>query len=481
MKKSILYLSLLLFAMLALNACRDDETARPGKIKFEFKPPVGSSNGRMAALPDGSALFVSIETPGGEPIETLKELAVFQMGDHFISETLSLAPGDYHIVSFFIADGDQEILYATPEEGSPLAGAVADPLPVSFSIEDGEVTNVAMEVVSTSGYEPADFGYVSFSIVPVLQELFALAIFSPEPSGFQLSSGRVMILRETDFIVYDTLYDEYLPAAVNGISFANEPNVTYILAVHEHGHMRYTRSFKVETLQAELQGQALVVELEPGVTFTAYGTDFMPDQYDFEVKFTSVNDVPATFWIDWGTGGILEEATRPTEFPYAYMAFAKPDPYFVSIGGDLDKLGELNIPNTGYVREISLKHAPALREFSATNNFSPVSYDFSHNPELVSVGLSFSSVETFSVSASANPKLKFVYFNGNPQFSPSALNQIILDLYASAGVNDLHDGALSLPVHPVSGEILGPPTPEAIDALEALRDTYNWTITPADF
>lgn len=479
MKKNLLHVLLLLFAMLALNACRDEETARPGKIKFAFRAPAGSDNGRVADLQDGSSLYVSLETPGGDPVETLTALAVFQMGDHFISETLSLAPGDYNIVAFFIADGDQTVLYATPEEGSPLADAVDDPLPVSFSIENGEVTNVAMQVVSTSGYEPDEFGYVSFSIVPVLQQLFALSIFSPEPEGFQLSSGRVMILREIDFAIYDTLYDEYLQAAVNGISFANEPGVTYILAVQEHGHMRYSRAFTVEALQAELQGQALMVELEPGVTFTAYGTDFMPNQYDFEVLLNSVNNNPATFWIDWGNGGILEEITRPADFLYAFHPYPKPDPYFVSIGGDIDKLGELNIPNTGYISEISLKHAPALREFTNSNNFSPREYDFSHNPELVSLGLSFSTVETFGVSA--NPRLKFVYLSGNPQFSPAALNQIILDLYASAGTNSLYDGALSLPVNPISGDIVGPPTPEAIDALEALRDTYNWNITPADF
>jgi hypothetical protein len=480
MKKSTSYVFLLFFAMLALNACRDEETARPGKIKFEFRTPSGSGNGRVAALPEGSALYISIETPDGEPIETLRELAVFQMGDHFISETLSLAPGNYNIVSFFIADGDQTVLYATPEEGSPLAGAVDDPLPVSFSIENGEVTNVAMQVVSTSGYEPEDFGYVSFSIVTIEQQLFALSVFRPEEGGFQLSSARVIILHEITDLERDTLYDEYLPAAVNGISFANEPNVTYRLVVQEHGHMRYTRTFTVAALQAELQGQALVVQLQPGVTFDAWGTDFMPDQYDFEFLINSVDDSDASFWVDWGDGGILEEIIRPDEFnSYAYHAYPTPGPHFVSIGGDLDKLGELNIPNTGYISEISLRHAPALREFSATNNFSPVTYDFSHNPELVSLGLSFSNVETFDVSA--NPRLKFVYLNGNPQFSPTALNQIILDLYASAGTNSLYDGALSLPVDPISGDILGPPAPAAIDALEALRDTYNWTITPADF
>ncbi|MCD9019726.1 hypothetical protein [Parachryseolinea silvisoli] len=479
MKKSTSYVFLLFFAMLALNACHDEETARPGKIKFEFRAPSGSDNGRVAALPEGSALYVSIETPDGEPIETLKELAVFQMGEHFISETLSLAPGNYNIVSFFIADGDQEVLYATPEEGSPLAGAVDDPLPVSFSIENGEVTNVAMQVVSTSGYEPDDFGYVSFSIVPVLQELFALSVFRPEEGGFQLSSARVIILHEITDLERDTLYDEYLPAAVNGITFANEPNVNYTLVVQEHGHMRYSRYFTVEALQAELQGQALVVELQPGVTFEAWGRDFMLGSYDFEVLLNSVNNSAATFWVDWGDGGILEEVTRPADFLYAYHPYPTPGPHFVSIGGDLDKLGELNIPNTGYIREISLRHAPALHEFTNGNNFSPREYDFSHNPELVSLSLSFSNVETFNVSA--NPRLKFVYLNGNLQFSPTALNQIILDLYASAGTNSLYEGALWLPVDPISGDILGPPTPEAIDALEALRDTYNWTITPADF
>jgi|GEM_PF-4258531 len=133
-----------------------------GKIK------IGFNNNRIDLrldLENIKKIFVTIKKLNtNETIYDLKELILYNMNGEYITEQLSLNTGAYQITQFFVADNDNNILYAAPVENSPKASFVNDPLPMDFIIEKDQTTNVLVQVVEVEeGSTPEDFGYVTFS------------------------------------------------------------------------------------------------------------------------------------------------------------------------------------------------------------------------------------------------------------------------------------------------------------------------------
>src|SRR5690606_39723000 len=68
------------------------------------------------------------------------------------------------------------------------APLVVRPLPYSFNVLKGKLTNVAMEVVSTKGYAPKDFGYAAFNIEVV--NPLSVTVFTSKGGETKLASAR---------------------------------------------------------------------------------------------------------------------------------------------------------------------------------------------------------------------------------------------------------------------------------------------------
>lgn len=172
------YSALLLFiCVILLSSCKDEpgQPLVPGRFSFGLNGgDIGSSEaGRQKDNQENlTKVLVTIENSNGELVHDLEELTLLKLDDDFISEELALMPGMYRITKFFVADGDNNILYATPIEGSLLADIVEHPLPVEFTVTSSEVNNIVMEVVSVEeAEEPDDFGYATFSLVFVKPDI----------------------------------------------------------------------------------------------------------------------------------------------------------------------------------------------------------------------------------------------------------------------------------------------------------------------
>lgn len=467
MKKS--FLIMLAFLGVTIQTCRDEESVTLGKIQFTFHASSLNPGGRVkSSLPDGSLLFVSIERSNGEVLYAMKELALLKFGEQYMSEPLALPHGEYFITDLIITDASHTVIYATPKNDSPLATLVEHPLPISFSVNESDVTDLSVEVIATDAHLPAEFGYASFGILVVPTEVFQLAVFIPNEQSFILTSAQAFILHDED-----TLYRASLPAATSSIAFATSPDEFYTLVLIKESYGKYSRTFRVNDLKDELNGTPLSVMLQPALTFTALAnrTDH-PQSRLFELRLDINPSAAESVTIDWGDGTIEEYHTGTSLQSHQYAAKG---PYFVSVYGELQAIEEFSVYYCcNDIGEISLRFVPELKRLAMVLCKTPSTIDVSHNLKLESIELSESSVVSLDVSN--NIHLKYFDIAFNPNFSTESLTEIIHDLYQHAVTHNNTNGYFTF--FSGQGGMIGPPSDTALEELRILRDDYHWTLNP---
>jgi len=138
MKTYIQYIPFILIALLALNCTHDEKLLLKNNVQFTITTLSTDhvADGRISTtvLPDSVYVSVSVETPTGIPIYSLKHIEVLKLGDDYITAPLDLVAGSYRLTDFMIVSKNDEVLYATPKVGSSLAAFVDNPLPLNFTI-----------------------------------------------------------------------------------------------------------------------------------------------------------------------------------------------------------------------------------------------------------------------------------------------------------------------------------------------------------
>ncbi len=127
-------------------------------------------------------------------------MQLLKVGSKYITEPIALHAGDYAITDFMLVDADNEVLFATPQAGSPLAGAVSHPLPYSFTVSADVASTLDVEVIAVGELDPEDFGYASFGIQVNNVNAFKLSVFIPGDNGLDLTDAQAFIMSG-----YDTL------------------------------------------------------------------------------------------------------------------------------------------------------------------------------------------------------------------------------------------------------------------------------------
>ena len=175
---ALIWLTTAAFLFNGCNKNNDESPSLPGEVSFQVSPPQGDDNGRTAQTQSFESVLLSIEDDAGNVIHQDLSLALTDFGDGYISEPLSLPPGNYRLIAFGVVDDTQAVVMATPAQDSPLAHLVTDPVPIDFTIATDEVTQVVPEVVSTEGFTPEDFGYLSFRFTQVSLLYFQLTVMT---------------------------------------------------------------------------------------------------------------------------------------------------------------------------------------------------------------------------------------------------------------------------------------------------------------
>ncbi|MBT1686985.1 hypothetical protein [Dawidia soli] len=463
MKKTARFSIILVLAFLWQHCTDDPAPARPGTIRFALRPTVAASQGRMAtSLPDGASLYVSIRREGGDDVYTLEPVRLLKLGEEYISEPLALPGGNYELTDFLVADAAGDAVYAAPKEASELAPWVDDPLPLAFTVSNNGIAQVDVEVLPTDVYQPAQFGYVTFTVEVMLVPRFRLAVFRAGDSSAEFARVYAYLLSEGD-----TLLQDYLPAAINDIEFSGSLAATYTLVLMKESYKTYMRTFVLADLLAELNGTPLQVTLEDALTFTASSRS---PYFGFTMQ-TGRETTP--FVIHWGDG--TEEVLPPTtsggETYLPQHTYAQPGQYHVSVAGDLAAVEYLSFTDTQSDR-YSLRALPGLRSFSMANTTGADSVDLSHNPVLESLDVAYSDIRYFDIRN--NPLIRWMSLEGNADFPVPVLDQIILDIHDHAFEQQIFNGEINLSAGPGQG-IIGPPSPYPMDRLGHMGE-LSWTI-----
>lgn len=109
-------------------------------------------------------LLLSVEGVNGTLVFEDKLIPLYRFGNGFVSEQLEMNAGDFYLKKFMVLDNSGRVLFASPLEGSPRAYLVNQPLPLFFSVNPDQITQVAPEVLPVDGFTPADFGYATFLV-----------------------------------------------------------------------------------------------------------------------------------------------------------------------------------------------------------------------------------------------------------------------------------------------------------------------------
>ena len=183
-------------------SCSKDDNGpevRTGQVSFGSYSSSAKPNAKVAMSTPAKAR-VTIENEVGQTmLEDGVEIDLYTLGDGFVSENLTLSPGDYELTLFHLLDENGDIIYAAPIEGSPKANSVVDALPISFEVTPDNITKLSPEVlVIEEEDDPADFGYINFEFDIVSTFEFDFAVLSDWDSSL-VASQVVVVERDLDY------------------------------------------------------------------------------------------------------------------------------------------------------------------------------------------------------------------------------------------------------------------------------------------
>lgn len=267
------------FFALLLTSCNETTTldidSTEQQVKFGFQTVLENASGaRIGASGDAEAVVITIEDQLGSEVLTLEELELFNFNGNFISQPISLLPGDYALTEYMVLNSEGEVIYTTPKEGAPKAYLVEDPLDIVFSVTKDAGTEVIPEVLSTEESVPEDFGYTTFSFEAIETFDFLIETFAYNEVSDSL------LPTTSSLVVYsgtDTLFIGALGAEINQIS-VRDNYAEYSVLVEKLGYCVYDKTFTNEELKSYFSSQEngpleIVLELSHLVFWNKLGSD----------------------------------------------------------------------------------------------------------------------------------------------------------------------------------------------------------------
>ena len=202
--------------LLLLWGCNEEESVivQQGSVQFSILEKIASNtggrsvNGRTTSETPAK-IIVSITSSTGASIIDRGEFDVFSFGNAFLVEPILLETGDYRVSEFLVLDENADVILATPIEGSVLASLVDSPLSTAFSITPDMVTELSLEVISTTSVDPEDLGYVSinFNVIPTLDILVSVFAVNPQGTAFEFVASDLLVIADGDSLFTQSLGD----------------------------------------------------------------------------------------------------------------------------------------------------------------------------------------------------------------------------------------------------------------------------------
>lgn len=207
MKKLVVNFSHVFILLVVLVSCSNEEDSLPtlGKANFSLSRKA-RDNGRVNEAVVPAFVLLSVRDSKGISKENIK-LSLVVFGQSYISENLELKTGTYQLIQFAVLDAGNKVIYATPLEGSDLEKHVTNPLPLDFTIDENQNTQVIPEVVAVSSEDtPESFGLASFSF-EVVERGVGLKLNLKYPDLESYDSAYIVFVNSTAVIKHRLTLD----------------------------------------------------------------------------------------------------------------------------------------------------------------------------------------------------------------------------------------------------------------------------------
>ena len=464
--KQIFYSVATAILAVTMFGCAEDAAVEdPLRLSFKVN---SADNQTVSDLPAETSLYVSMETPGGDPVMTMQSVPFTKDGAEYTATGLDLAPGSYVLTEFMLVDGQGDVLYTIPYKDSPLKNAVSTPLGIDLSVTPGSPRSVIAEALEVRKHKPADFGLASFKIRNSFQ-----VMVSEDGSGKPIRA-KAFVLSDGDTVgVYD------LPAKKTRISVDGDLNGKYSLVVMKEACAASVTEFRLSDFATKYSSKPLKLSLAPAFTMTARAT--AGTDYPF---YFYIGGSDTELSINWGDGNVESVIINDplgTEINHAYTASGT---YPITITGDLDKIVHFySFYGGSEFTDIQFQHLTNLRELLYGLTACPATLDLSNNTKLEEAMLP-GLRDLNKLILPATHSLSFLEIDGENNLSAANVNEIINNVYTNTSKASIHGGILSLRGSWVQEEgdmtMVGPPSPDSMVLLESLKNDFGWIVKPLD-
>ncbi|MDF1549930.1 MAG: hypothetical protein P1P88_19040, partial [Bacteroidales bacterium] len=309
--KNLLTITLItLFLGLLFGSCdkpTEDSQKTESFVEFSFTAAQLKS-GLVQGLTN---VVVTIEDMQGNVIKNMEKVEIYSMNGYYLSKPLSILTGDYKLTSFIVLDANNNVVYASPVEGSEKAYLVENPLPLEFKVQKDNVTKLVPEVLSTAESLPDDFGYSTFGfeISQTFDFLVGAFIYNEAVLNFELTTATISVFNDGELVYSGDLQanggvspDNYDPLGITNKITLPERFESFIVEITKEGYIGYSKTFTKEELRLHFRNEdkgPLVVILEANTNIPG-----LVAYYPFN---GNVNDVSGNDYhgIDFGAAGYL--------------------------------------------------------------------------------------------------------------------------------------------------------------------------------
>jgi len=268
-------LPLLLILIIIIQACNENNLAEPLEpvdVMFGFSVLANGQNGRLALSETPDKLRITLLTVTGDTIFNHEKIGLIAFDDHFVSDPVSLIPGEYTLTSFFVLNEGDTAIYAAPVAGSSKADLVEIPLSFNFTVITDEVTNVNVEVLLVEGASPEEFGFASFNFDIIDTFFFQVAVFAVDALTGNISTTDAEL---SVFSNSEPVTSQSIVAGNNLIELRDE-NINYELLINNNSIGSFNKVFPLDSLKHYSPGTGngpLKVVLQTVNTLTGTFTD----------------------------------------------------------------------------------------------------------------------------------------------------------------------------------------------------------------
>jgi len=250
---------LLCLGLLPISCSKDSREPQVEKypVSLSFNLP-GANSGNRVQNNDLSLVvkaMVTITKEDGSATEfTEKVLEVYESEGVYYSEEIKLPAGRYLLTELLLLDVEGITLFAVPSAGN-LQEYIDQQLPIPFEVTDSNTAKtVVLEVLSTFGFTPEEFGFDPEDVKFKALMSFLVALrdkYDPE----KYLEGELHITADLHYEIAIDSAEKIL------LKEAYEPNGEIDMSIKVNGYLEYQYTFKKDSL-LHYSEEPLIIKLK---------------------------------------------------------------------------------------------------------------------------------------------------------------------------------------------------------------------------